>query len=375
LLEHTLPGRRDALVGFISTRNTLVGKIEVTKNRRASLGKLVARSLQRSWADEDLGDLDMSRDEFDQVTPLLYESGAAALGWRRIRNTSFRDSESGELLRQAHRLLTLRAAIHETSIQKAFRVLRGAGIEPILIKGWAIARVYPELALRPFGDVDLLVQPADYRKAVDIMADEAPGCPVDFHAPAFELADRPLDDVFARSKLSRCGDEQVRVLSAEDHFALLAVHLLKHAGWRPIWFCDLGLLLEREKFDWQICLGSNRQRTNWILAGAGVAHQLLGASIHDRTIADRAREVPSWLLNAVLKQWETPFASHQPPIRYHAPIASYLRRPRGLLRDLIRRWPNPISATVNVNGIFASRLRRRYQLNDCLMRAARALAQ
>jgi len=40
---------------------------------------------------------------------------------------------------------------------------------------------------------------------------------------------------------------------------------------------------------------------------------------------------------------------------------------------MTRRWPNPINATVNVNGTFGSRPRRRYQLGDCLFRASRLL--
>src|SRR5215510_13217288 len=112
-------------------------------------GTLVARAMERCWVDEEPGDRALSRDEFDQVTPLLYESGAAGLAWRRIRNTNLRNTESGELLRQAYRVQTLRAAMHVPRIQKAFRVLRSAGIEPILIKGWAIACHYSDHALRP----------------------------------------------------------------------------------------------------------------------------------------------------------------------------------------------------------------------------------
>lgn len=342
---------------------------------RFPLGQLVARALERSWTTSKQQKLNFSPEEFDQVTPLLYESGAGGLGWWRIRETKLAKTDCGELLHQAHRLLTLRAAIHETRIQKAFRVLRKANIEPILIKGWAIARLYPELALRPYGDIDLLIRPADHQIAVDLIEKQARDCQIDFHAPAFELADRSLGDIYARTELVPCGSEQVRVLSAEDHFALLAVHLLKHGAWRPLWLCDLGLLLERmpNAFDWQTCLSGNRQRANWILSAVGLAHRLLDASIENPSIAERARDVPEWLIQNVLKQWETPFAAVQPPINYRAPMRSYLRRPRGVVPDLIRRWPSPIKATLNVNGTFGSRQRRRYQLGDCLFRMWRLL--
>ena len=295
------------------------------------------------------------------------------LAWWRIRTTELSQTASGESLHQAFRLLTLQGAIYESRIQKAFRLLRAAGIEPILIKGWAIARLYPQPALRPYGDVDLLIRPKDYGVAMEVFDSQARDCQLDFHAPAFEVADRPLEDLYGRSQLVSCGAEQVRVLSSEDHFALLAVHLLKHGAWRPLWLCDLGLLLDRMAgdFDWDLCLGHDKRRVNWILSAAGLAHKLLGGSIKDKLIAAQAERVPSWLVSSVLKQWETPFVTAHSPASHRAPMTSYWRRPRGALGDLARRWPNPILATISANGTFGARPRLRYQLHNCFARVAR----
>ena len=115
--------------------------------------------------------------------------------------------------------------------------------------------------------------------------------------------------------------------------------------------------MDQEQIDWAVCLGRSKQRRNWIISAAGLAHRLLLAPINDSYLTARAGNVPDWLVQRVLKQWESPFASNQPPIKYRAPIRSYLRRPRGLFGDLIRRWPNPIYATISVNGTFASRPR------------------
>jgi hypothetical protein len=139
--------------------------------------------------------------------------------------------------------------------------------------------------------------------------------------------------------------------------------------------CDLALLLEQtgSGFDWRLCLGADPRRANWILSAAGLANKLLDASICNEAIAARAAEVPDWLVENVLQQWETPFATAQPPMNYRAPIKSYLTSPIGLVADLRRRWPNPILATVSVNGIFSARRRRRYQLGNCSQRLARLL--
>jgi len=349
------------------------------------MGRLVATALSHSWRDSKADSTnpqlnqtkwatspELSPTDFDVVTPLLYDSGAAGLGWWRIRDTQLSDTPSGELLHQAFRLLTLQARIHEQQIQRIFRVLRAGNIEPILIKGWSVARRYPQIGLRPFGDIDLLIRPQQHLQAAWIAENEQLcDCSTDLHPGIFELVDRPVEDLFARSRLVACDDEPVRILSDEDQFALSAVHFLKHAAWRPLWLCDLALFLESmsAEFDWDLCLGNDPRRANWILSAVGLARDLLGASICNKRI-NRLAVSPGWLVETVLRNWETPFARKHEPHNHAAPILSYLRRPRGLLKDLKCRWPNPILATVTVNGTFGSRQRRRYQFRNCLQRGA-----
>jgi hypothetical protein len=314
----------------------------------------------------------LSLADFDVVTPLLYDSGAAGLGWWRVRDTELSKTSSGKLLHQAFRLLTLQARIHEQHIQKVFRSLRASNIEPILIKGWSVARRYPQIGLRPFGDIDLLIRPQQHLQAAWIgESGNLRDCSTDFHPGAFELADRSVEGLFARSRLVRCDDEQVRVLSDEDQFALSAIHFLKHAAWRPLWLCDLALFLESmsAEFDWQLCLGTDERRANWILSAVALARDLLGAAISNERINQLAVS-PDWLVESVLRNWEEPFTVKHEPHNHAAPILSYLRSPRGLLKDLRCRWPNPIQATVTVNGTFGSRRRRRYQFRNCLQRGA-----
>lgn len=337
-------------------------------------GRLIAAVLKGAWRELPGSEPPLSVADLEEVTPLIYNSGAAGLAWWRLRHTSLRDAPSAELLHQAFRLQTLFAKTHENKVQKTFRLFRQAGVEPILIKGWAVGRLYPEAGLRPSGDIDLFVKRQDFAAARHVLSSAAArDCGVDLHAHIFELADRDPDDLFARSELHQCGDEKVRVLCSEDHFALLAVHLLKHGAWRPLWLCDLGLLLESmpESFDWNLCLGESRRRSNWILTAVSLAHDLLGARLPDKKIVTSAERIPIWIERRVLKEWDTPFAINQPPMSYRAPMRSYLRRPNGMLRDLARRWPNPILATVSANGQFNRLPRITYQLGDVAVRTAK----
>jgi hypothetical protein len=305
---------------------------------------------------------------------LLYDSGAAGLGWWAIRDTALADTPSGELLHQAFRLLILQAAIHQTKVERVFRCLRAVDVEPILIKGWSVARHYPQPGLRPYGDIDLLVRHKDWLNANRVVeSEELRDCRVDIHPGIFELVDRPLSEVFARSRLVPCGETQARVLCDEDHLALLAVHFLKHAAWRPLWLCDVALMLESMSadFDWDVCLGADKRRVNWILSVVGLARELLGASINDE-LAARAT-VPAWVIDSVLTNWEQPFVGKHEPNNHQAPMRSYLNSPQGVIPDLRRRWPNPILATITVNGTFGQRRRLRYQLKNCLQRARRLI--
>jgi hypothetical protein len=336
-----------------------------------SRGELFSTILRGSWRASPNPEPPFSIDQLDEVTPLLYDSGSAALGWWRVRNTKLRDSPSAELLHQAFRLQVLFAKTHEIKVQKIFRLLRAASVEPIILKGWAIGHLYPQLGLRPSGDIDLFVKREEYASARKVVAsEEARDCWVDLHARIFELSDRDPKGLFLRSQLLPCGNAEVRILSAEDHFALLAVHLLKHGAWRPMWLCDLGLLLESmpEDFDWKLCLGRNKRHSNWILSAVGLANKLLDAQIQNKEVDALSREIPDWLVTAVLKQWEKPFREFHESLPL---MAGYLRRPVNFVREIPNRWPNPIVATINVRGKFNNYPRAPYQLCEMASRTAK----
>ena len=337
-----------------------------------SRGKLVAAMLAGAWRRPPFPPLNISENQLDEVMPLLYACASAGLGWWRIRNTPLEHSTSAEVLRQAYELNSVSATLHEEKIKKAFRLLREASIEPVLAKGWLAAQLYPALPLRPYHDIDLFVRPRDYKRADEIL--KSPGgsdCWVDLHAEFSELRGRSIDELFARSRLMLLGDEAIRVLSPEDNLALLAIHLLKHGVWRAVWLCDIGAAIESlpPQFDWKICLGPNRTRASWIVSAIMLANHLLGAKIEGLPITRSTS--PDWLVDSVLAQWSNPFSANQAPTSHPIPFAQQLRRPSGLLSGLRKRWPNPVIATVSVNGRFNNLPRMPYQLANCVLRGLR----
>jgi hypothetical protein len=338
-------------------------------------GALVAEILAGAWRSTEVPPLQMTEAELDAVTPLLYDSGTAALGWHRLKNTDLRSSASAEVLHQAYRLQSIQSEIHEQKIEKVFRLFRQAKIDGVLAKGWASAGMYSSRALRPYGDIDICVRAEHVRLAEEVLAaPDASDCWVDFHQHFSEVDDRTTEQLFARSRMVNLGQEEIRILGLEDQLALSCIHLLKHGAWRPLWLCDIGVAIESlpESFDWDICLGLSQTRANWIACAIGLARDLL--RIDTRKLPSKLDwELPAWLIDNVLEQWKKPFAINQPPMSHPIPMTDLLRHPSGLLEGLRQRWPNPIIATISVNGEFNNLPRLPYQMANCLSRIGRLI--
>ena len=327
-------------------------------------GKLVAAALNGAWR-RTQPPPNLSPAELAEITPLLLGSGAAALGWWRVRHSKLQSCPAALQLKQGYRLHILQTAIHESQIQKAFAVLRSTGVEPLLAKGWAVAQLYPEQGLRPYGDIDLYVRPEQHRAARIALSTSVPRGPVDLHRGFHELDDRSFEELCGRSRQGNLGGVEVRMLGPEDHLRLLCLHLLRHGASRPLWLCDVGAALESRSadFDWEYFLSGNRRRTDYVACTLGLAHRLLGARLDGTPVKGRAEQLPSWLVPTVLRQWGTGF-------RRRESMGTYLRRPAGVLRELRQHWPNAIEGTVGVGGPFNELSRLPFQIAHGFARAA-----
>ncbi len=339
-----------------------------------SSGHLVAVALAGAWRDVP-PTLELDEAELNRIAPLLLRSGAAALCWRRVRLSELRDVPAAKELRQAYRRCTLQNALNQQTIERAIALLRSAEVEPILVKGWAAARLYPEPGLRPYGDVDLCVRPEQFSRAetaLENVAEVRRG--VDLHCGFAKFGGGDVEAIYARSRLARLGETEVRVLCAEDHLRILAIHMLREGAWRPLWLCDIALAIESRSagFDWELCLTKNPRRADWVICALRLAQQLLGARLDETPAAHIKRPLPRWLVPAILKEWESKVPSMSQ--RHTAPMASFLRYPAGLLKGLRHRWPNPIEATVSMNGSFNRLPRLPFQFGNCVARTARFAA-
>ena len=241
----------------------------------------------------------------------------------------------------------LHAALREQDLGPVVERLREAGIEALFFKGPAVARLYPEPGLRPYGDFDVLVAPDRVERAREAVAG-AISTTVDVHGRAWVLNNVAvesvdLDVLFARSEVVRLDGLELRTVGPEDHLRLLCLHFLAHGGWRPLWLCDVAAALEARPggFDWDICLGGDRRLSRAVACTIALAGELLKADLGDAP----AQRPPAWMRRAVLRQWGVP-ASIYPGLVAGRPLKTYLRQPGGLLAALRARWPSPLESTL-----------------------------
>ncbi len=330
----------------------------LTTSAKKSTGHSIAAMLAGIWRAEQSA-LSLSADELLRIAPSLIVSGAGGLGWWRIRRTPFESSEAAKQLHQSFRLQTLYAAQYEQELIEILSLLRAEGIDPVLIKGWSIARHYPRTSLRPYGDIDLCVSPHSYERARAVIESQ-PGKNdfVDLHNGFATIDTREFGELYARSGMKDLNGTPVRVLAAEDELRALCMHMLRHGAWRPLWLCDVSIALENRPadFDWDRCLGDARER-HLVECVIGLAHQLLDARIDDTPVA--AKHLPRWLAPSVIKSWNNPSSDFNEPQRL---AHTYVRDPRGVLEGMRLRWRTPVRATVEMKAPFNDLPRMPFQI-------------
>jgi len=223
-----------------------------------SNGRAVAALLAGSWR-RSPPRLELPVADLTRIAPLILRSGAGALAWWRIRHSDYEFlPDAVRQFRMTYLAHAAQAAEYEAEIIDALTALRSSGIEPILIKGWAVSKAYPESGLRPCGDIDLCFSPDQRVKAATILtARHLCSYPVDLdHDILTRFGECCFDTMYSRSQLVSLGCSEIRVPCPEDHLRILCLHLLKHGAWRPLWLCDIAASLESrpQNFDWDRCL-------------------------------------------------------------------------------------------------------------------------
>ena len=213
-------------------------------------------------------------------------------------------------------------------LERVLSEFHRAEIAAVLLKGAALATtLYPDVAVRPMGDVDLLVRQADLSRAIDVVeklgyAPENPSMrrgleylvfyeanfrggehlpvPLELHWNLMGGANSryrpPLDWFWAQTRTIRFGDSSALVFTPTAHLLHAAAHLaLKHGGddTRLLWLYDLHLIIvQSADLNWTELVSKGRE-ANWALA------------LH--TVLDEVQRlfltpVPAWVMDALAEK-------------------------------------------------------------------------
>jgi hypothetical protein len=123
--------------------------------------------------------------------------------------------------------------------------------------------------------------------------------------------------------------------------------MLRHGARRPLWACDIAVALARESehFDWDLCLGHDRRKADWVACAIGLAHQLFGVRVGGTPVARRAARLPWWFVPAVLRGWGRPLGDTQ-TVPVHLSLVELARTPAAFLEQARTRWDRPIQASL-----------------------------
>ena len=258
----------------------------------------------------------------------------------------------------------IRFRFAEKRLIEAFAFLRSKNIEPILIKGWAAAQNYPNPSVRFFNDLDLMVNPANYNEIIETCKDYQLKNPIDFHRGARHLDNLDFNSLFADSRLVKCQNTEIRILSPEDHLRILCVHWLNDGGIKreKLWDIFYAVQNRSADFDWNRCLdATSPKRRKWIVCAILLAEKYLDLDLTDTPIALEAGNLPEWVIRTVEQEWNNPV-----PL---IPLHRCWKDKSLLLQQIKKRLPpNPIQATIETEGNFDDGIRLFYQIKDVAFR-------
>jgi hypothetical protein len=234
-------------------------------------------------------DATIARAEHERLAPILYVAlrGGAAPAPVLAR------------LRAAWMTAELQQLAAGAQLREIGAAFERAGLQTIILNGPALAaHYYPDPALRPFLDLDLLVRRRDRARALDVLfglgySDDSPGRSLD-HVPAASLAPPPgssrlpvdlhwewiahsgggraadvaTEEAWCRAVPAPSWGGSARTLANEDLLIHLAANFAIHhtlAG--ALWQLDLALVLRRHRvtLDWD-AVAARAQR--WGAGGA-----------------------------------------------------------------------------------------------------------
>ena len=253
---------------------------------------------------------------------------------------------------------------YEKRIADVWKILQDGRREIIIIKGWAAAQNYPKPYLRDIGDIDIAVNPKQYQSTLDLLIKHEIEA-VDLHKGLRRLDLLDWKTLYTNSRIVNCGGTKIRVPGFEDNLRILIVHWLNDGGINKEKLWDIYYAVENRHTDfvWEYFLnGGGSKRRKWLVCAIGLAHKYFGLNVEGTPIAEETKDIPEWVIRTVEREWDS-------NIRFSY-LHSNLDNSKQFFEQLKKRIsPNPIQATVDMEGKFDNGTRVFYQIGDIILRA------
>ncbi len=223
-------------------------------------------------------------------------------------------------LQEEYHLQLARSVLKTNYLNEVLTIFPAEGIETILLKGAHLAEAYyPHPALRPFDDIDLLIQPGSAKRArslleergyrllektesaqkfIPLEAQNRGGFFLELHTnlqtphrknPSFDIR---ISDFWKESAPFLYGVVPVRVLQPTRNLFYLACHLCHHGFSRLIWLYDLHLLMSKSagEINWdELTAEARRSRSaGLVYYPLKFARELLNSPVPNNVLASLA---------------------------------------------------------------------------------------
>lgn len=253
----------------------------------------------------------------------------------------------------------------ERNAVRAFALFREKGIEPLLIKGLASGKYYPETEPRVSVDLDIAVADVDFAKADKLVrSDAADGLAIDLHREVRHLDTVLWEDLFANSVMMLLDGAEIRIPRPEDHLRIVCLHWLTDGARVKERLYDVyyAVTNRESEFDWERFSNvASPTRQRWLECTLGLTAKYLGLDLTDTPAAGAEERLPQWLTDTVEREWSA-------EVKFEPMEVAVLDRKK-FVHQLGRRLnPNPIWATVQAEGSFDAPTRLHFKIANAFRR-------